>query len=523
MNRMKRCIPVMICLLFPVSTAWSQEADYRAVLTLHTDSTCREYNRMIFGQFIEHFHRQVYGGIFDPGSELSDEYGFRKDVIQALRDLRVPVVRWPGGCFVSAYHWLGGIDQVRTPVYDKAWHVEEPNTFGTDEFVTWCRKIGAEPYICTNAGTGTSEEMSDWVEYCNLREMGKYAKMRVANGFAEPHNVKYWSIGNENYGSWELGAKTADEWGYFVRESAKLMLNVDHTIQLFAAALPDTAWTIPLLQRAGPYLKYISIHGYWDRLQEKNHPSDYLSCMRMSVLPEKRIQNTIDILKKTGYDKKIRIAFDEWNLRSWHHPGHGKHTQGQDIEARALADDNSTYTMADALFSACFLNSCLRNTEYVAMACMAPVVNTRGPLYVYPEGLVKRSTYHVLFLYANHLQPNVLPATITSDVMMVTEGNRSIPVPVVDALVTCSDDKTKMSVVLVNRHPEKQVDCTITSRKLPRSVEAFILSGDSPDAYNDINTPDRVIPVKKQVYIRNGMVIIPPHSLVILTFEQPAS
>ena len=141
---------------------------------IDTDRDSVRFDRMIFGQFLEHFHRQVYGGVFEPGSPLSDERGFRIDVIEALRELRVPIVRWPGGCFVSAYHWKEGVGPARRPVYDKAWYVEEPNTFGTDEFVAWCRAIGAEPYICTNAGSGDEEEMSDWVEYCN-GSLGRWA------------------------------------------------------------------------------------------------------------------------------------------------------------------------------------------------------------------------------------------------------------------------------------------------------------------------------------------------------------
>lgn len=498
----------------------AQNRNLQASLTIHTDSAAIAYDRMIFGQFIEHFHRQVYGGIFDPGSRLSDKQGFRKDVIEALRELKVPVVRWPGGCFVSSYHWLGGVGKTRTPVYDKSWHVEEPNTFGTDEFVAWCRKIGAEPYICTNAGTGTPEEMSDWVEYCNLEEMGKFARMRIANGHREPHRVKYWSIGNENYGAWELGAKTKEEWGYFVRESAKLMLNVDSSIHLFAAALADTAWTIPLLERAGQYLDYISIHGYWDPLQHVNNPADYLTCMRLSVLPENKIQNTIDILKKTGYAGRIKIAFDEWNLRAWHHPGHGAHRTGQDIEARDLADINSTYTMADALFSASFLNSCLRHSEHVAMACMAPVVNTRGPLFVHPDGVLKRTTYHVMHMYANLLQPNVLSSKVESDRMETTGKNgASVSIPVVDGLVTCSGDKKAVSIALVNRHPERAVECDLRVARLPDNIEAVILSGDDPDAFNDMEEPDKVVPEKKRLNVKNGSITLPPHSLAIIAMK----
>lgn len=499
--------------------AFSQPQFGHASLNILKDSVPKVYDRMIFGQFIEHFHRQIYGGIFEPGSKLSDEQGFRMDVIEALLELKVPVVRWPGGCFVSSYHWLDGVGPIRTPVYDKAWHVEDPNTFGTDEFIAWCRKIGAEPFICTNAGTGTPEEMSDWVEYCNLRDMGKYARMRITNGHTEPYNVKYWSIGNENYGSWELGAKTVDEWGYFVRESAKLMYNVDISVRLFAAALPDTSWTIPLLQRAGQYLDYISIHGYWDRLQHVNNPSDYLTCMRFSVMPESRIQNTISILKQTGYDKKIKIAFDEWNLRSWHHPGHGSRFEEQDIKARDLNDDNSTYTMADALFSASFLNSCLRNSDYVSMACMAPVVNTRGPLFVYPGGIVKRTTFHVMSMYSNLLLPNILPVQINSDILSVPSANRQITIPAVDAIVTCSDDKMTLSIAVVNKNPEKPVEIDLGLGNVSGKIETVILSGDSTEAYNDINNPNRVIPERKQMIMKNSHVMLPAHSLTIFQIK----
>ena len=195
--------------------------------TLRPGRVMKKRSGLIYGQFIEHFHRQIYGGVFDPGSPFADEDGFRTDVLEALRRIRVPILRWPGGCFVSSYHWKKAVGPERTPVFDKSWRVEDPNLFGTDEYVALCRRIGCEPYICTNAGTGTPEEMSDWVEYCNLKDQGEYARLRTKNGHSEPYGVRYWSIGNENYGSWELGAKGVGEWGRLVLESAKLMRHVD--------------------------------------------------------------------------------------------------------------------------------------------------------------------------------------------------------------------------------------------------------------------------------------------------------
>jgi len=239
----------------PVSTG-ELNVDFNAPL--------KPFSRMLFGQFLEHFHREVYGGVFEQGSPLSDKDGFRLDVIEALRELKVPIVRWPGGCFVSAYHWRDGVGRDRHSSFNKAWGVEEPNTFGTDEFVKWCRLIGCEPYICTNAGTGTQEEMSDWVEYCNLKDQGQNAKMRIANGNPNPFNVRYWSIGNENYLGGEIGGKTVEEWAPLVREAAKMMRAVDSSIKVLAAATVRGDWTPPLLKAAGRYLDFISIHGYWD-------------------------------------------------------------------------------------------------------------------------------------------------------------------------------------------------------------------------------------------------------------------
>src|SRR3954454_15882762 len=217
-------------------TAPAVRAQSAATVTADLAAPGVPRNPMLFGQFLEHFHRQVYSGVFDPGSRLANREGFREDVITALRELKIPIVRWPGGCFASAYHWQDGVGRNRQPSFDKAWCVEEPNTFGTDEFMKWCRAIGAEPYICTNAGTGTPEEMSNWVEYCNLKNEGRYARMRQANGFSEPHNVRFWSIGNENYFGTEIGAKPPAEWGPLVRESVKLMRAMQPNIKLLAAA-----------------------------------------------------------------------------------------------------------------------------------------------------------------------------------------------------------------------------------------------------------------------------------------------
>ena len=483
-------------------------------LTVADSAAPIPYDRMIFGQFVEHFHRQVYGGIFEPGSPLSDAAGFRQDVVEALKELNIPIVRWPGGCFVSAYHWINGVGPERQPYYDKAWHVEDPNTFGTAEYVQWCRLIGAEPYICTNAGTGTPEEMSDWVEYCNLN-VGKFGRMRAEHGYKEPFNVKYWSIGNENWGGHEMGAKTVAEWGPFVRESGKLMINTDANIKLFAAALPNEDWTIPLLNSAGYLLDYVSIHGYWSWLDANKKPLPYPECMTLTNAPEQDILHTIDMLERTGRRGKTKIAFDEWNLRGWYHPGIGN-PKALDLDARKLNDDNSVYTMADAVFAACFLNSCLRHCEDVEIACFSPIVNVRGALYVYPEGIVKRPTFHLFKLYGSLLEKNYLPVEFYSEPLTV--GKKTVPK--LDAAVTVNDAQDKFTLVFVNKDPENAANATVPWEKLlghtPQELNATVLAGDAPDDYNDVGRENNVVPEEKVLKVENGQITLPAHSITFI-------
>lgn len=498
-----------------------------AVVIVDTDAPSLKYDRMIFGGFLEHFDHQVYGGLFDPDSPLADENGFRRDVIAALKELGAPIVRWPGGCFVSGYHWEPGVGKTRQPTDDMAWGVIEPNTFGTDEYVDLCRVMDWEPYICNNAGNGTIEEMRNWVEYCN-GTTGKYAELRQANGYPEPRHVPIWSIGNENYWPTEIGHKPIEQWAPFVRDAAQAMKAADPGIQLTAAARATREWTLPLIEAAGPYLDYISIHSYWLPLWQKNDMPDYLTCIMHSEGPEETLSSFVNILDESGYRGKIKIAYDEWNLRGWHHPGFPRKTV-QDysdpevqrlIQARDLNDIPSQYTMADALFSASFFNACLRHADDVAMANIAPIVNTRGPLFVYPEGIVKRTHFHAMALYANELEPRVGKLNLTAD--KLTQGDKSVPVA--DAIATVDESGEQWAVALVNRHPDQPLACALKfkDRPLDGTFNAVVLQGDSPEAFNSIEQPDRVVPEPRRLTFQEGMVELPPHSLTILKAPSPA-
>lgn len=492
-----------------------------ATISIDLSTEPKPYSPMILGGFVEHFNRQIYGGLYDPGSPLSGEKGLRKDVIAAMKELKLSVVRWPGGCFVSGYDWKGGVGKNRRPADDMAWGVIEPNTFGTNEFVQWCRLVGCIPYICTNAGNGTPEEMGEWVEYCNKTE-GKYAEVRKESGQIEPLNVPIWSVGNENWGSHEIGQKTVEEWGPFVRRSAQIMKVADPSIQLTAAATPNRNWTLPLLKEAGEYLDYISVHCYWLPLWQKNTMPDYMTCIMASEGPERTIVDTIKILDESGYRGRIKIAFDEWNLRAWHHPGFPRKEVADyddpDVSELVKARDKnliaSQYTMADALFTASFLNACLRHADDVGMANIAPIVNTRGPLYVHPKGIIKRTTFHTLSMYANMLGSRVVEADVESG--QLVHGNRFIPT--VDGIATIDEKGKTWSIALVNRHPSEDVSCRIEleGARLTGTFDATVLAGQSPDSYNDIESPNRVVPVKRRLTFRQGETNLPPHSLTVV-------
>ena len=485
---------------------------------------------MIYGHFIEHFHRQIYGGVYDPGSPFADEAGLRTDVLEAMRRIRVPVLRWPGGCFVSAYDWKKAVGPGRVPAYDKAWMVEDPNTFGTDEYIALCRKVGCAPYICTNAGTGSPEEMSDWVEYCNLDTLGEYARRRAANGHPEAYNVRYWSIGNENYGPWEIGAKGPKEWGRLVLESAKMMRRVDPGIELSAAALTDIDWNVELLKACGERLDWVSIHKYWNLTVEEDSLYSYEEAMACTGDLDADIRKVRGLLTAMGLDKRIKIAFDEWNLRGWHHPNVHTARPGRSADEyltpRDRNDINSSYTMADAVFTACFLNTLNRNADIVGMGCFAPIVNTRGCIFTHKDGIVLRSTYHVFDLYVNYLGDEVLDGWQEQPETMVFRGRdgRTDPVPVLDVIGTRFRRDGVIAVAAVNKHPGEERSLLLGFEGGFTGGEYRVISvrGDSADSFNDVGPERVVLREGPWLPVKNGLeAVLPPHSVQVVQVRPP--
>ena len=515
---MKNSIIIFLSLVFCVSSCNTKQiSSIQANVTIDIKSNPKPYDPMIFGGFLEHFGKQIYGGVYDPGSPLSDNEGFRTDVINALNELEVPIIRWPGGCFVDGYHWINGVGDNRQPTDDVRWGVIEPNTFGTHEFIELCRRLDAEPYICHN-GLAEVKEMTDWVEYSNATE-GKFASMRKENGYPSPLNVKIWSVGNERSGR---------DYIHKVRDAGSAMKELDSSIMVTCSGIHGGSNIDPyLFEAAGEHLDYISAHQYWIENWQEHSTPDYLSCMMLSEKPESYINKVIGQIQtaeKGGQIKEgqIKIAFDEWNLRSWHHPGFQRFEKVdyndpeiiELIKARDKSLDPSIYTLSDALFSASFLNSCIRNSNYVTMANIAPLVNQTGPLYVHPEGIVRRTHFHTMSMYVNELQGYVSDTEISGS--KLTDGKDSVSV--IDAIATVDEKGENWAISLVNRHPSENIECKVTmgNKVLNGTYKATILTGETTDSYNDIENPNRVMPKDLELKFKNGIVQLPPHSLTIV-------
>ena len=514
-SRLSTVARVCVLLCVATSNVDAQSTQNRATILIAANEPAKPYDPMIFGGFIEHLGRQIYGGFFEPGSPLADQRGFRLDVIEAIKELKMPVIRWPGGCFVDSYHWQKGVGKVRQPYDDDRWGVLEPNTFGTHEFVELCRRLGAEPYICQN-GLAEIQEMADWVEYCNSTE-GKFAEMRKANGQSQPFNVNFWSVGNERSGKAYIQK---------VRDGAIAMKRVDPSIRVTCSGThgPNARIDPYLFETAAQHLNLLSVHEYWIANFQTHHTPDYLSCMMLSEKPDAHISAVVKSIDAAGMRGRIKIAFDEWNLRSWHHPGFSGHRARKIdyqtpkilalIKARDKSLEPSLYTMADALFCASFFNACLRNAEDVTMANIACLVNQTGPLYSHPKGIVKRTHFHTMAMYANLLQTHVAKTQVSAD--RLTHGTSSVAM--VDAIATVDESGKKWAVAMMNRHPSEEVTCTLKMAEnlTDGTYTATVLTGEAPDSYNDIEHPHRVVPNKTELTFKKGAINLPPHSLVIV-------
>jgi len=473
---------------------------------------------LVFGQFIEHMGRCIYGGIFDPGSPLADGDGLRTDVIEAIRKLQPPIVRWPGGNFVSGYHWLDGVGPVdgRPSRFDTAWRKPEPNTFGTHEFMHLCRLLDTEPYLAVNMGSGTMDEAAAWVEYCNREPGTYYADLRRRNGAEQPFGVRYWGLGNEVFGTWQLGHMSAEEYARKAMEFAKAMRRVDGTIKLIGCGAHEPEWDWELLKTAGHNIDYISVHAYfasgddpivaalkWPTAKTED---PYYSLLATPTIEEGYVRDLHHMIRAARRRYRIlqpiSIAFDEWNV--WYR------TLGETIKENPLLEE--PFDLRDALCVAAFLNMLRRCSDAIGMANFAQTVNLLGAVLTNADGLVLQTVYYPLLMQRQTANAIVLDALVESETFQATVNPLAYNIRYLDACVTLDEKARKLHLSLVNLHKSDTMRLSIRG-VAPADVTFHSLTADSSDASNTFEKPDAVtLRTAERKIGAEGVIELEPHS-----------
>ena len=374
----------------------------KAKILVNKNFRIGEIDRRIYGSFIEHLGRAVYGGIYEPDNENADECGFRKDVIKLVKELSVPAVRYPGGNFVSGYHWEDGTgDKSKRPQkLEPAWGVIETNQIGVDEFQEWAKRADTDIIMAVNLGTRGPEDARNLLEYCNADTDTYYANMRRKNGFEEPFDIRTWCLGNEMDGPWQIGYKTAEEYGKLAAETAKQMRLIDPDIELVACGSSGYnmetfgEWELTVLEHTYEQVDYISMHQYYGN--ENGTTEDYLGkAVHMDQFIKSVVALCDAVKAKKHSDKTIYLSFDEWNV--WFHSNQDKIDKWQ-IAPSQLED---VYDFRDALLVGTMLMALQNNCDRVKIACLAQLVNVIAPIMTKTGGGTWVQTIFYPFLYAS--------------------------------------------------------------------------------------------------------------------------
>ena len=494
-------------------------------IAIDADFSLSQIDRRLFGSFVEHLGRCVYTGIFEPGHPTADSRGFRRDVLDLVRELGPTIVRYPGGNFMSGYYWEWGVGPVeqRPKQLDLAWFSTEPNTFGTDEFIAWCRLAGTEPMLGVNLGTRGPDEARAYVEYCNHPGGTSLSDLRAKHGSKEPYGVKFWCLGNEMDGPWQIGQKTAYEYGRIAKSAGRLMKWVDPTIEVSACGSSEPfmptfgSWEYEVLNEAYEVADFVSLHMYY-----KNPYKDVQEFLANAEIMGRYIEDTLAVCDavraKRRAAKRIMLSFDEWNVWYKAREESDLAKPGWPVAPRLLEE---IYDLQDALMVGGALITLLNHADRVKSACLAQLVNVIGPIFTEPGGRAWRQTIFYPFqLTARYAHGTVLQTKIRSTQCETkTAGiiNQLIASTVHDA------ERRRVIIFLLNRETSTERDLKISLRGFPTLTggEAIQIAGDDLLAANTIKTPDAVQPTThRDVSVKGDVVVarLRPLSWNVLSF-----
>jgi alpha-L-arabinofuranosidase len=462
--------------------------------------TISPLDRNMFGSFLEHLGRAIYEGIYDPGNKLSDANGFRTDVLNEIKQLRVPIIRYPGGNFVSGYNWLDGVGpkKDRPVVLDKAWNTLESNQFGTNEFMSWCKLVGTEPFMGLNLGTGTPEQAAALVEYCNLEKGTEWSDLRRKHGYAEPYKVKHWCLGNEMDGPWQIGHMTATEYGLKAQDAARQMRAVDPSVELIACGssgplMPTyLEWDREVLEQCYEYVDGLSLHRYFGNTPEETGGSSE-KFVALNLTMDRQIAESLAVCDLVrGHHrspKKLWLSFDEWNV--WYRERSGAATDGNRQEAPHLLEE--IYNLEDALLVGGLIITLLRNADRVKIACLAQLINVIAPIMTNANGMFRQTIYYPYAWALQYASGNVLNVIVQSPTYEVSHMD---PVPYVDAAATVNPQNGQTSLFVLNRDLSKPRTIEIVWEDAPASrlLTSQVLTGDDLKAVNSFDAPNKVHP-----------------------------
>ncbi len=477
----------------------------------------------VFGTFVEHMGRCVYTGIYEPGHASADPDGFRDDVLELVRELGPTVVRYPGGNFVSGYRWEDGIGPVdeRPRRLDLAWRTVETNAVGVDEFTAWCRRANLEPVMAVNLGTRGVQEAADLLEYCNHPEGTAWSDLRRSNGAKEPHDIRTWCLGNELDGPWQVGHKTAYEYGRLAAETARAMRMVDPRVELVACGSSNSqmptfaSWEATMLEQCYDLVDYVSLHTYYDP-----HITDSASYLASSTDLEQMITAVVATADHVGARlksrRRLRLSVDEWNI--WKQSRFaGQDRLRYDDPEPALIED--VYDVTDAVVVGSLIITLLRHADRVGIACQAQLVNVIAPILTRAGGPAWRQTiFHPFAQASRWARGEVL--RVEPDVERHSTADHD-DVPLVDAVATWDEEGGSLTLLCVNRSEDDAVRLDVQARAFEglRLVEATVLSHDDPTTANTEEQPDAVRPRPLDgVTVEEGRVfgVLPPVSWSVI-------